>query len=375
MKIAFIDVTTTVFFGGIQTAVWQLAIALADLGHEVTIYGGKGPICPDVGGRQIAVRTYPFVSRERFPNFGTRFRKLAERISFARLARADVIAAAHDWIVLTKPFDFFWPRLMPAGYPTRFAFMSGGTDFFRGDRWLARRVDVLVACSHFNAQQNYQRYKRPVRVMFNGVDIDKFRPVVRDDDRRKSLGFAADDVVFIFAGRVIGLKGLHTALQALASSVLATAAAKLLIVGNGDAVEQLKVQATELGVVGRVVFHPGVAHDALPALCACADAGIFPSLGEEAFGIAVAEAMACGLPVVASYNGGIPEVVGNEGLCGQLFALGDADACAAAMVHLVQSPALRARLGQAARQRIENLYTWELAAKRLLAAMEKLEKP
>ncbi|MGB7502372.1 MAG: hypothetical protein WBM25_08250, partial [Azonexus sp.] len=79
MKIAFIDVTTTVSFGGVQTAVWQLAIVLTDLGHQVSIYGGDGTARADLEGRAVSVCTYPYTPRERFPNFGTRFRKLAER--------------------------------------------------------------------------------------------------------------------------------------------------------------------------------------------------------------------------------------------------------------------------------------------------------
>lgn len=369
MRIAFIDVTTTVFVGGIQTAVWQLAMALHDLGHEVAIYGGEGSNRADLGGRSIAVHTYPFTPRERFPNFGTRFRKLAERFSFARRAKKDVIAAEYDWVILTKPLDFFWPRLMPAGQRTRFAFMSGGTDFIRGDRWLSRRIDAMIACSHFNAQQNYSRFKRPVAVMFNGVDHGRFRADQRDWARRRGFGFADDDVVFVFAGRIIGLKGLDIAVRALARSELVDKAVKLLIVGNGDALPRLQARAEELGLAGRIVFQPAVAHAQLPALYACADAGIFPALGEEAFGIAVAEAMACGLPIVASYNGGMPEVVGNEGSCGELFALGDVAACAMAMARLAASAEFRVRLGAAARQRTLDLFTWELAARRLLAAL------
>ena len=367
MNIAFIDVTTTVFVGGIQTAVWQLAIALADLGHKVSIYGGDGNNRADLGGRDIVVRTYAFTPREKFPNFGTRFRKLAERLSFARHARSEVIAASHDWVILTKPLDFFWPQLMPSGHPTRFAFMSGGTDFMRGDRWLAKRLDVLVACSHFNAQQNYSRFKRPVAVMFNGVDIGRFRPGQRDEQRWQRLGFTSDEVVFVFAGRVIGLKGLEVAVRAL--PMVSGIPVKLLIVGDGNAVPRLKLLASELGVAGRVIFHPAVGHDELPALYACADVGIFPALGEEAFGIAVAEAMACGLPVVASYNGGMPEVVGNEGSCGELFSLGDIDACAKAMKRLALSAELRCQMGQAAHERIAKRFTWGLAAQRLLTSI------
>jgi glycosyltransferase involved in cell wall biosynthesis len=369
MKIAFIDVTTTVFFGGIQTAVWELTKTLADMGHEVTVYGGEGKVRPELGGRRVIVRTYPFTPRERFPNFGTRFRKLAERLSFARQARADVVAAGHDWVVLTKPFDFFWPRLMPKGCATRFAFMSGGTDFFRGDRWLVRRVESLVACSHFNAQQNYSRFKRPVKVMFNGVNVDTFCPECRDPQLRLSLGFSADDIVFVFAGRIVGLKGIAIPVQALASPLLRDCPVKLLVIGDGDALGSLKNLAGRLGVAGQVVFHPGVPHHALPQYYASSDVGIFPSLGEEAFGIAVAEAMACGLPVVASHSGGMPEVVGNEGNCGQLFALGDIEACAEAMAELCASADARVKMGRAARQRIASQFTWTLATQRLLKAM------
>lgn len=369
MKIAFIDVTTTVFFGGIQTAVWELAKTLSDLGHTVTVYGGEGPVRPDLGGRPVTIHTAPFTARENFPNFGTRFRKLAERLSFARRIRRAVIEAEHDWVILTKPFDFFWPRLMPKGLKTRFAFMSGGTDFMRGDRWLAANIDVLVACSHFNAQQNYTRFKRPVQVMFNGVDVDAFRPEHRDGELRAALGFSPRDVVFMFAGRVVGLKGVAIPIQALARPQLADLPVKLLIVGDGDALEGLKSLVEKLHLGNRVVFHPGVPHKALPRYYASADAGVFPTLGEEAFGIAVAEAMACALPVVASHSGGMPEVVGNEGSCGVLFALGDVEGCAGAMAGLAQDAELRSRMGEAARRRIEQNFTWLLAAERLLSAL------
>lgn len=369
MRIAFIDVTATVSFGGVQTAIWQLARELSDRGHMISIYGGTGPIHPDLGERPITIHTYSFTDRNSFPNLGTRFRKLAERLSFARHAKPDVISANHDWIILTKPLDFFWPRLMPPGHPSRFAFMSGGTDFMPGDRWLAERIETMTACSHFNAQQIHARYKRQVKVIFNGVDTKRFRPGQRDTTRRQALGFATDDVVFIFTGRVIGLKGLHLAIQALATRQLASLPAKLLIVGDGPALAGLKELARQLNVAERINFHPALPHGELPDLYASADAGIFPALGEEAFGIAVAEAMACGLPVVASHNGGMPEVIGNEGTCGRLFALGDTLDCAKAMEALCRAPDLRSSMGHAARRRIETHFTWAHATDRLLEAL------
>lgn len=106
MKIAFVDVTVTVTYGGIQTAVWALARTLHDMGHQVSVFGGDGDIRPDLGGRVIDVRCFPFTPREKAPDLGNRFRRLWERWTFARNAKAAVIAGDFDWVVITKPFDF-----------------------------------------------------------------------------------------------------------------------------------------------------------------------------------------------------------------------------------------------------------------------------
>lgn len=369
MKIAFVDVTVTVNYGGIQTAVWELARVLTQLGHEVSVFGGEGAVLP-VLDASIVVRRFPYTPRERFPKFGTRFRKLAERISFARQARAAVADGGFDWVILTKPFDFVWPRMMPKGGKTRFAFMSGGTDFFKGDRWLAQKVDAWFACSHFNAWQLYQHYRQFPRVMFNGVDVDRFAPGVRDEALREQWGVRQDEVVFAFAGRLVGWKGLHLAIAALASDALKDLPVRLLIIGKGEAQPKLEAQAAALGVTRQVLFPGAVAHADLPKWYASSDAGIFPSVGDEAFGITIAEAMSCGLPVVASYNGGIPEVVGNEEHTGYLFESGNVAECAAAMRRLVVDASQRQGMGQAARLRIQQRYTWEASARRLLKGLE-----
>ncbi len=374
MKIAFLDVTSTIMFGGIQTAVWELARTLHDLGHEVTVFGGSGDIHPDLGGRSIHIEKFPYTPRARVINFGSRFRRIWERWSFAKHARPAVVAGDFDWIVLTKPFDFFWPWKMPPGSRTRFCFMSGGTDFFRGDRKLGRKVAAWVACSHFNAWQIAHHYKRFPRVMFNGVDVAAFAPRTPEAGLREKLGFRPADVVFAFAGRLVGWKGLAVTLRALAEPALANQPVKLLLIGDGDARPGLQKLAAELGVTERVVFHSPVPHRSLPGLYAAADGGIFPSIGDEAFGITIAEAMACGLPVVASHIGGIPEVVGNEGGCGILAAPGDPQAWAEAMAELAADPARRKAMGEAAAARIRSLYTWEMSARRLLAALESSAK-
>jgi glycosyltransferase involved in cell wall biosynthesis len=368
-RIAFVDVTATVSYGGVQTAVWQLAMALHDAGHEVAVLGGAGSVSTDFGGRGIRVYQFPFRSRARVVNFGTRFRKMVERISFARAARRQVVEGAYDWVILTKPFDFFWPWLMPKASQTRFAFMSGGTDFFVGDKWLSRKIEAWMACSYFNAWQIKSRYGSFPQVIYNGVDTDAFSPQAQRPANRQELEIPAVNVVFGFAGRLVGWKGVDVAIMALARPEMQDIPSSLLVIGAGPHEGRLKGLANDLGVAARVTFVGAVAHERLPAIYASIDVGVFPSIADEAFGITIAEAMSCGKPVIASHIGGIPEVVGNEGSAGLLVAPADDKALATAMRQLADNPSRRAEMGQVARQRIQNNYTWRLAATRLLTAL------
>lgn len=366
MKIAFIDVTATVSYGGIQVAIWQLARALCDLGHQVSVFGGDGDIRPDLGGRPIAIHTFHFTQRDQVLDLGNRFRRLWERWSFARNARKAVAAGDFDWVVLTKPFDFFWPRLLGPDSRTQFAFMSGGTSFFKGDRYLARHIDAWLACSHFNAWQIGAHFKHFPHVMYNGVDVDVFRPAVRDVARRTALGIGNEEVLFTFAGRLVGWKGMAVAVRALAEPALRDLPVKLLVIGEGNDKAALVALVGRLGLADRVIFQGAVPHRDLPSWYALSDAGVFPSIADEAFGITIAEAMACGLPVIGSHIGGIPEVIGNEGSAGLLVPAADQVALAFAMARLAGDGELRHRLGSAARQRIVEQFTWRQSAERML---------
>jgi glycosyltransferase involved in cell wall biosynthesis len=97
---------------------------------------------------------------------------------------------------------------------------------------------------------------------------------------------------------------------------------------------------------------------------------VFPSIGDEAFGITLAEAMSCGCAVLASHIGGMPEVVGNEGTAGRLVVPGRVDAWAEAIRALAIDAGLRDRLGAAARERIVSSFTWQASARRLAWALQ-----
>jgi glycosyltransferase involved in cell wall biosynthesis len=108
-------------------------------------------------------------------------------------------------------------------------------------------------------------------------------------------------------------------------------------------------------------FQGWAEHEELPAEYEDADVFVFPSVWDEPFGIPVAEAMAAGLPVVASRVGGIPEIVA-DGETGMLVEPDDASALAAALEQLVNDAELRARLGEAGRLRAAERFSWDRAA-------------
>ena len=146
-------------------------------------------------------------------------------------------------------------------------------------------------------------------------------------------------------------KGHHVLLDAFAIVRRQVPDARLVLVGQGELEPELRAKVDALGLGGSVEL-TGPVDDVWPYL-ARADVFALASVS-EAYGIAIAEAMASGLPVVASDVGGIPELV-VPGVSGELFPPGDSVALAGHLVHLLTTPALRVRMSQAAREAAEPL--------------------
>ena len=167
-------------------------------------------------------------------------------------------------------------------------------------------------------------------------------------------------------GRLVGLKGLRVVIEAMAT----LPGVHFIIAGDGPEQPRLQAQAAALGVAARVHFAGRVAHSDLPRLLADADIFVQPSVSEESFGISLIEAMACGLPVLASRLGGMLEIV-VPGETGELLAAGDVPVWREAMGRLAADATLRTRLGQAGRIRAENHFTWAANARQLEELLER----
>ncbi len=159
----------------------------------------------------------------------------------------------------------------------------------------------------------------------------------------------------------VPLKGLMVLLDALAKLRVERPGAHLVCVGRARANGPADRRLDELGLRDAVTFRSSLTQEELVALMQSAEVAAVPSF-YEGFCLPAVEEMACGLPLVATRVGALPEIVGEDNTAGLLVPPGDAEALAMALGRLLDDPELRGRLGAAGRRRVEERFTWRAAA-------------
>jgi len=190
--------------------------------------------------------------------------------------------------------------------------------------------------------------ERAIRVVPNGVDTAAIRPLppARRADLRGRMGVAEHDLLAVAAGTLRPLKGQDILLRAVARLAPRHPRLRLVLLGDGPWRSHLEGLAADLGIADRVRF-AGVVAEGVPEMLGAADVFVHASRN-EAYGIAIAEAMAAGVPVVATRVGGIPEVV-RDGETGALVPPEDPEAFAAAMGAVLDDAGLRERFAREGR--------------------------
>jgi len=201
-----------------------------------------------------------------------------------------------------------------------------------------------------DAVREFRLHADAITVIPNGVSMAKFAP---DETKRQALrsrlGIAPSDFVLLTVGRLEKAKGHHLALRVTAHALSQGFPAVLLIAGGGPDEGWLRQQARALGIAGSVRWLGRVPHEEMPDVYTAADVALMLSIHTEAFPYAVVEALTCGRPVVGSRVGGVPSAIAN-GQDGFLVAPGDVTAASEHAEALARDAALRARVGQAARE-------------------------
>ncbi|MCI0580717.1 MAG: glycosyltransferase [Chloroflexi bacterium] len=246
-----------------------------------------------------------------------------------------------------------------------YSFTAHGSDIHRDVTMLAEKVaeaDFVVPISEFNRQAILDacggKYADKLVIIHCGVDTDFFRPEAPAGARPE-----ADTPAILCVGTLYEVKGQKHLLAACRLLREQGIHAACHFVGNGPDRQALEQQARDSGLAGFVHFHGQQTREKVAEWLRRADVVVAPSVPSadsrrEGIPVALMEAMASGVPVVASRLSGIPELV-EDGVTGLLVAPGDALAIAAALARLLADPTLRQRLGAGGRAKIMrdfNLY-------------------
>ena len=238
---------------------------------------------------------------------------------------------------------FTWQNLLRR-YPPPFSLFERYV--FDHSAWAiagnAEAVDVLRA----------KCYRGPVSIIPQfGVDPDVFRPAERPTATAASPGVPTIG----FVARLIDAKGVLVLLDALARL---DGAWRLHVIGSGPLLKTARQRAWMLGIAGRIVWEPGVPSTRMADRMRSFAVVVQPSLTrrnwKEQFGRALMEAMACGVPVIGSDSGEIPNLIGEAGL---LVPEGDVVALRAALRRVLSEPRLGAELGRRGRARVLERFT------------------
>ena len=339
--------------------------ALAAQGHEIEIVnvGLSARHDPVALARSFHPRRHAWRHRLLLGEDSVRARTAAAERGLARAGDADAVmqfgclygpgSANHIPHVVYTDHIFaltrrHYPRWSPLTGRAAAAFEAHESSLLRG-------ADLVYAFSEFVRQGMIEDY---------GCDPDRVHVVgtganVRADAPERAL----DEQVAFFAGYDFERKGGHLLLQAWPEVRRRLPGARLEIAASGRPPRSLPPGVTWLGRLSR---------DELTARYRQVSVFVLPSLFEP-FGLVFAEAMASGLPVVATYTCGVPEIV-RDGETGLLVPIGDAHALASALAELLGDPERARALGAAGRASVQEQFNWDRVAARIAAGITSLAR-
>jgi N-acetyl-alpha-D-glucosaminyl L-malate synthase BshA len=353
-----IGITCYPTYGGSGVVATELGMELAARGHEVHFITYANPIrldddYPRIFYHEVHVTDYPLFQ---YPPYSL---ALSSRMAeVARTANLDLLhvhyAIPHSvsaWLASQMVEERRLP-VVTTLHGTDVTLVGMDPSYLPITRFSIEKSDGVTSISNHLRQQTHEvlGVRHEIRVIYNSVNCEVYRPE-RDLELRRRYA-KPDEKILMHLSNFRPVKRVLDCVRAF-SKIAPRVPARLLMVGDGPDRAPAEMLARELGVADRVVFlgkQMRVAH-----LLPIADVMLVPS-EMESFGLAALEAMACGVPAVASRVGGLPEVV-TDGVDGYLVAVGDTNAVAEAALRLLEDSALHSRVAAAARHTAETRFT------------------
>jgi glycogen(starch) synthase len=374
--------------GGLARHVRKLAEALVELDidvHVLTRGGEESPAEESAAGVSI--------HRIREP---TRPTDLGEFVAWVERMNSDMLAAGvelgdrfsfdlvhgHDWLVanacdhLAKRFG---APLVTTIHATEHGRHQGWIEkhpqsYIHGvERWITNRSERVIACSFYMREQIADIFRveeERVSVIPNGIDPGDLQPQDPGELQRLRTEFAEpQEKLVLLIGRLVYEKGFQLALEAMPRVIERVPGTRFLVAGSGTHEEELRRQASDLGLMEHGTFLGWIGDDVLHSLYPIADVCVVPSIYEP-FGLVALEAMASGCPCIVADTGGLREVVPHEE-AGLRFRARDPEALAGMAIRVLDDEALGQRLVSEGLEHIRR-FDWADVAKQTAAVYASL---
>lgn len=221
-------------------------------------------------------------------------------------------------------------------------------------------IVTVSDCSRQDIAQDFGIQPAGITVVHNGIATEVFRPLPEvERESRLIMATASADAP---------LKGLRYLLRAFARLLEQYPDLELLLISKPQPGGKTEKLVRELGIGDRIRFVSGISTEQMVQYYAQATLAVVPSV-YEGFGLPAGEAMGCGVPVVSTNGGALPEVVGDAGV---IVPTRDVDALVAGIAQLLEDPVRRDELGKMARQRILEHFCWKVCARQMSSYYEQV---
>ena len=371
--------------GGIARVVNDLSKRLIKDGHEVTVVTYRDSADVPEYENDKGVNVYRVDNYMIHPN---NFIDWIMQLNFNMLSKAteiinkeggfDVIHA-HDWLVtyaaksLKNAYDIPIVATIHATEAGRNSGIHDETQRYINDtEWLLTyEATEVIVNSNYMKNEIQRLFGLPfdkINVIPNGINLSNFTGIERDYDFRRQYAMDNEKII-LYVGRLVYEKGVQHLIAAMPKILLNYHDAKLIIAGRGGMMDELRAEASNLGLNDKIYFTGYLNSKQVQKMYKCADVAVFPSTYEP-FGIVALEAMLAGVPTVVSDVGGLDEIV-THGVDGMKSYAGNANSIADSVTALLYDHQLATNVSKKAKQKVKDQFNWEKIAQDTHFAYEK----
>ena len=362
--------------GGIARVVHDLSKRLIKDGHEVTVVTYRDNADVPEYENDKGVNVYRVDNYMIHPN---NFIDWIMQLNFNMLSKAteiinkeggfDVIHA-HDWLVtyaaksLKNAYDIPIVATIHATEAGRNSGIHDETQRYINDtEWLLTyEATEVIVNSNYMKNEIQRLFGLPfdkINVIPNGINLSNFTGIERDYDFRRQYAMDNEKII-LYVGRLVYEKGVQHLITAMPKILSNYNDAKLIIAGRGGMMDELRAEASNLGLNDKIYFTGYLNSKQVQKMYKCADVAVFPSTYEP-FGIVALEAMLAGVPTVVSDVGGLDEIV-THGVDGMKSYAGNANSIADSVTALLYDHQLATNVSKKAKQKVKDQFNWEKIA-------------